>query len=612
MDQAHHHGHGIAWETGLWKRAPREALLGIAGFAVCCAGVGAILADSDGKEVDKWPSSSAKASVSVLISLLISVANVFLLIALNQGYEVAWWVSAMKGRTLRQLHFDLEIQNNYFAFLSREFRFIDKFVIAAIISLIVSIADGPLIQKATDTRIATFSYDGPLVNVSVSNATFPDDFSGFAGIDIGPDLMTPLFSNVSRAFSNRDNISLPLEGCAPGTTCDFSLPAPGFDVSCSETPVAFNFSKLAAGTDNNNLTIFDVTLDFGGQEGADSLSKFSTINITALYKREAACIGNMIQRKCVLRLATVRYNTTVLNGTATIDTWKEGQNDTIEFPVLPQPYALPGYGSLFTGSVAAGGFQTMLGGFYLIGKSLYAGSVNLGIATMTTVPYILTASGTASSSYLTSNISTYGNCLMTWDDPTGDFVNTMRELMFRSAIAQSVANESAVVPQQLLSHQTRQANTYQSHYDYLGITIAVMVVQTLAIFLLLFGWHKLGREVSLDHFEVARTLGAPLLQQGSSNNTIDDCLKDLKDVRLRYGEIPVEGTGPDVAHQAPEQMGHGYEEKTTRSTTYPAAQADVEMADPLQPNSSRRFAHKRLGLREEGQVGSIRAGTFYL
>ncbi|EOO04013.1 hypothetical protein UCRPA7_612 [Phaeoacremonium minimum UCRPA7] len=470
----------------------------------------------------------------------------------------------MKGRTLRQLHFDLEIQNNYFAFLSREFRFIDKFVIAAIISLIVSIADGPLIQKATDTRIATFSYDGPLVNVSVSNATFPDDFSGFAGIDIGPDLMTPLFSN------------------------------------------------LAAGTDNNNLTIFDVTLDFGGQEGADSLSKFSTINITALYKREAACIGNMIQRKCVLRLATVRYNTTVLNGTATIDTWKEGQNDTIEFPVLPQPYALPGYGSLFTGSVAAGGFQTMLGGFYLIGKSLYAGSVNLGIATMTTVPYILTASGTASSSYLTSNISTYGNCLMTWDDPTGDFVNTMRELMFRSAIAQSVANESAVVPQQLLSHQTRQANTYQSHYDYLGITIAVMVVQTLAIFLLLFGWHKLGREVSLDHFEVARTLGAPLLQQGSSNNTIGDCLNDLKDVRLRYGEIAVEGTGPDVAHQAPEQMGHGYEEKTTRSTTYPTAQADVEMADPLQPNSSRRFAHKRLGLREEGQVGSIRAGTFYL
>lgn len=606
MDQVHHQGHGVAWETGLWKRAPRVALLGLVGFAGCCAAIAAILADSDGKEVAKWPSHKSKVAVSTLTSLFISVANVFLLVAINQAYEVAWWVAAMNGASLRRLRFDLEVQNNMFAFFSRNMRFVDKIIIAAAVAVIVSIADGPLIQEATDTKIATFTDEGVMVNVSVSDAMFPEDFSGFAGIGLGPDLMTPIFANISRAYSNRDNISIPIENCANGTTCVFTMPAPGFDVRCSQTSVAFNFSKLAAGTDHDNITAFDVTLDFGGEETANPLSEFSTINITALYKPNTACSGDMIERKCVLRLATVRYEATVTNGTATIPNWQEGQNDTIDFPVFPQPYPLAGYGSLFTGSVVSGGFKTMLGGFYLVGKTLYQASVNLRLGGHNTVPFVLTVSGSAASSYLTSNATTYGTCSMTWDDPTTDFVNAMRELMFRSAITQSMANQSAVVPQQLLSRQTRDANTYESHWDYFGITMAVMVVQALAICVLVFGWHKLGREVSLDHFEVARTLGAPLLQQGSSNNTIDDCLKEIGHVRLRYGEILAEGmVGDASAHES-------NDEKMASSTTYPAPRSNTETSDPLQPGSAAQYTHKRLGLREEGQVGKIRAGTFYL
>lgn len=127
----------------------------------------------------------------------------------------------MRGAELRRLQFDLDIQHNFSALLGRS-RTVSKFAVVAAISLIVSIIDGPPIQRASTITPKTFGPDETIVTVRVSNASLPTDFSGYAGGGIGPDMLMPLFSNVSRAYANREAIVLPIEGCSTNATCLFS------------------------------------------------------------------------------------------------------------------------------------------------------------------------------------------------------------------------------------------------------------------------------------------------------------------------------------------------------------------------------------------------------
>ncbi|CAM1505891.1 Fc.00g115280.m01.CDS01 [Cosmosporella sp. VM-42] len=593
------HNAGIAWKPGFSRHVPWIALVNILGFTVCCIALGIVLWKSDGKEISTWPDSSRPVSVSVLLSLGVSVANLCLVIALQSGYEIAWWLQALKGAELRKLKFDLDIQSTVLALVSRKAAF-DKFAIAAVISLAVSLADGPLIQKASTAVTKTFHPTDTDISLHVSNASLPADFSGYGA---GPDLLTPLFGNISRAYSNRDDIALPIDGCVEDMTCALTLPAPGFDVSCTEKPVSYDFHKLAAGTRLNNVTTFKVDVGFGGTE---TFEAFSTVNVTALYKPDASCTGQMIQRNCMLRLAMVRYPVTVSNGTAKLKSWELGQNDTIEISSFPKPYPLYGYDEIFTGSYAAGGFMSMLGGIAFVLEDLYTASVALRLATTTLTPYVLIASGQAASNFLTSEISTYGNCTMTWEDPTTDLVNTARELMLRSTIAYSDYNSSAVVPQQLAVQRTKVAAAYRSHYKYLGITIAIMVLQVLIIFFLLQGWRHLGREVSLHAFDIARALGAPMLQSGGSNTNIDEALEPLQRIRLRYGEI--------LPKASVFLVGDNKSQGEVRQSSQPASPDEsVQFIEPkggLEP-SVKAEQRPRLGLDEQGRVGNIRSGILY-
>ncbi|KAH6896742.1 hypothetical protein B0T10DRAFT_544170 [Thelonectria olida] len=590
---------GIAWKPGFSSHVPWVAFLNIFGFMLCCIGLGIVLWQSEGKDITAWPGASRTVSVSVLLSLLVSLGNLCLIVALGQGYEISWWLQALKGAELRKLQFDLDIQQSVVALFSRTAAF-DKFAIAAVVSLIVSVIDGPLIQKASSVTTKTYQPFDADVSVRVSNEPLPADFSAYG---VGPELLTPLFGNVSRAYSNREDIELLIDGCNENVTCALTLPAPGFDVSCTETHVAYNFSQLAAGARKNNYTTFQVGIDFGASQ---TFEDFSTINVTSLYKPNAACIGDMVRRKCSLRLATVRYPIAVSNGTATLKNWQLGQNDTIELTSFPKKYANYGYDYIYTGSYAAGGFMSMLGGIAYVVDDLYASSVNLRLATMTFTPYTLTATGQAASNYITSDISTYGNCSMTWEDPTTDFVNTVRELMLRSAIAYSAYNSSAVEPQQLSVQQTKVAAAYQSHYKWLGITIACMVVQVLVIFFLLLGWHHLGRDVSLDAFDIARALGAPTLQVGSSNSGISEGLAPLRHVKFRYGEI----LPGDVDSSVVSDGSQGHVRQSSQDASPDELARFVEPKGIQEPKVQTE-PRLRLGLDQERRIRDIRPGVLY-
>ncbi|KAJ3454062.1 hypothetical protein MRS44_018694 [Fusarium solani] len=565
---------GIAWKPS-WKHVPWIAFVSILGFVVCCVGLATILFTSDGRDVTAWPYQSRTIPVSVLLSLVVSLANLCLAVALHTGYEISWWTQALKGAEVRKLQFDLDIQRRISAIFGQNLS-IDKFAIAAVVSLAVSIVDGPLIQRASSVSIKELGPSSIGANVDVLNATFPANFSTVSGGFPHSYLFTPLFSNVSRAYANRDDIMLPIEECMTNTTCVLTLPAPGFDVSCTEQLLPYDLANLSAGGTGNQIsnpspngidkeaTAFNVSIR--GEED------YSTINTTAMYKSKATRMGDLIQRECVLRLATVGYPITVNDGVVSLKRWQLGQNHTIKLtPSSSLSSSTPLIGSIYrTGTFD--NVQTMLGGFFYVLDSLYTS-------------YAVLRQG--------EDIH-----------PTADIVNTARELMLRSAIAYSDFNRTAVMRQELMVQRTEVLSAYKSDYMYLAITLACMVLQALIIAFLLFGWHRLGREVSLDAFEVARALGAPLLQGGSSNSDIHKALSPLQRHKLRYGEI---------LSAADQVQTSSHEDSTRQSYSKVGSHEGVrligsEAGAELQSQSGDR---PKLGLGPEDQIGDLRPGVLY-
>lgn len=597
---------GRIWNPGFMRQVPWAAFIFIAAFMICCVGIGIVLASSQGKAVASWPTESHPFSVSVLLSLLVSIANVCLGAALAKAYEIAWWVQAIHGADLRRLQYNLNVQTNFAASFSRAFS-LNRFSITAFLALAVSVLDGPLIQKASTIISKTSGPFASNVTATILDGFLPVDYSGYGD---GPDLLAPGFSNVSLQYNNRDPIQMSIDGCdSANTTCTLDFPGLGFDINCTETTVAYNFGNLGAASIENNVTTFQVTTAYGQNE---NLTEFIAIRTSATYKPDSSCKGDMVKRTCSLHLSTVSYPLTVVGGVATLGAWDEKRNDTIAWANITSAEA---YGTLYYGSFAAGGFQTMLGGIYLALNNLYAGSANLRLATMTETPYILAASGNSASNYLTSAQSTYSNCTMTWSDPTADYVNTARELMLRSVVSYASQNLKNTSTTQLVAQRTTVAATYESAHKYLAAAVASMALEMFLIMFMLHGWHRLGRHVSLDAFEIARALGAPLLQNGGSNTEIDESLAPIERTKLKYGEI--------LASQAPPQHDNGMGDT---SHLYPGGQ--YANNSPLQMEQTafgiktgyamvnvndehQQPMVRRLGLVEADRSGRIEHGVLY-
>lgn len=112
--------------------------------------------------------------------------------------------------------------------------------------------------------------------------------------------------------------------------------------------------------------------------------------------------------------------------------------------------------------------------------------------------------------------------------------------------------------------------------------------------------------MSLDAFEIAKALGAPLLQKGSSNGTIDDVLASTGSVPLLYGEIlPVEGPIPVLSPHLKQPQGSsiadsGGEQFAASLPSDREIGVEMEMSSFLSPADDGCYAERRLGLREEG------------
>ncbi|KAM0246715.1 hypothetical protein ACHAQJ_010113 [Trichoderma viride] len=483
-----------------------------------------ILVLSKDKETDSWPTHTKYVTVPVLLSLLGAVALLFLSVANHEGFAISWWLKALKGTKLKELQYDLEVTSNLLVGFVRPTLF-NTITLSSVIAIIVSIAVGALLQKSSDTISKSIGPYHALIDAPILNTTLPANFSGWAGGGTQTSLLMPTFANVYKQYSNRSNIVVP-SSCG-NSTCQLHVSGPGFDVDCTDSSPKYDFGDLSSAR-GNSVTTFRTSVDF---EPSQEPSALNHMNLSILYKPTSACAGKLTRHNCVLRLAAVDYTVTITNGTAALAPWDISQNTTIKITNFTE------WQQLGSGSVGAGGFLTMLGGIASVLQAQYNSNTTLKIATMTNIPFLVSATGQTASTFLTSDVEDYGNCTMTWSDPREDMVNNIRELMFRSALAVANSTGHPIQFKQADALVTRIGIVYTTHWKFFGIAIGCMFVQLLLILILIWGWHHLGREVSLDPFEIAKAMGAPLLNHGSSNSSADQILDLLGSRRVRYGEL---------------------------------------------------------------------------
>ena len=138
--KALHHKH----DDQRWKPSPIQfrPLAGIFALivALCClfASLGILLL-SDGQAVESWP-----IQPSVYLAIIAALTNSGLHIGRAQAVPIAWWNSAFRGSTIRDLERQWEVGNSVLLAICRGFRYVSKASFASL-ALAVVIVDGVLL-----------------------------------------------------------------------------------------------------------------------------------------------------------------------------------------------------------------------------------------------------------------------------------------------------------------------------------------------------------------------------------------------------------------------------------------------------------------------------------
>ena len=417
----------------------------------------------------------------------------------------------MKGGNVADLH-------RYWAYgtsLKRSMlsgRYFNKVALACLLTTIVGV-DGPLLQRTSSTISKSTNNPSTLLTY-LSQSPSPFGFSGiYAPRSNEVDFLMPEFAQVLRGFNNKEAIRLNYAGCEG--VCDAVVVAPGFDRNCTTTRVPYNVSYKQG--DSTELGSISIQFDGVTHNDPSRTGGSGNIEILTKFKPDPVCQGSLVATRCELQVSKVQYPVRISNGTITLTTRPDAINDTVEIQYPPNEFS------------ATGIWPSTIGGIAFAAQTLYTSNISYVFSGTLAVE----GTGLMGSTYFNSDFSTYGQCNITWSDPTADVLAGIREMMFRSAI--HVSNNST--PQMVQAVDVVDRLFYVSDFRFLAAAVAVMILNVCVILPLFLGWWHLGRDVSLSPIETTKAFRAPLLRASECNGDNDTLLKEVGHRRAKYGVI---------------------------------------------------------------------------
>lgn len=318
----------------LWRILPWTGI-GSLILAFCC-GIAALVIGivSNGLPLNSWTLSTGPLQPSVLLSFVATFANAFLRVAFVDGVTVQWWLQAHHGLSVEELC-ALYIHGYTTKGLSRMLSRFSRVTFAAF-AMILLLADGPLLQRASSVHVLSLQGLQNLTFI-VSSSPFVLGATGYITTHDGlvPNIYTAKFAQVMQQYSARDAISIPQSNYSGAVTT--SLLAPGWDVQCDNGSSSYELMTMYDFEQWNNTrnpnytgpavtqTMFSTSIDFGA---TTIVGDSNTILLQSSYKSTLGGNGTLSWRNCSLHEAIIRYPVQMVNGVITLQPMPWSENRT--------------------------------------------------------------------------------------------------------------------------------------------------------------------------------------------------------------------------------------------------------------------------------------------
>jgi hypothetical protein len=337
------------WQPGMLKQLPWTGLLALLlGFG-CGVAALTIALVSEGKPLDYWGAQSYSVQPTVLLAILVTLANVLIGYAFASGVAIFWWSSALAGSTLRQLHASQSRGDSLMAILT--LRPIFNVVTVASVFTILLLIDQPLFQRgirvvprsSKESRNMTIAISSSPIQLGATGVV--PDHSSFER----PELFHPLYAQVVRQYQNRDPIQFALPDCK-GRRCDLEVISTGWEVNCIkwETPyqmmtypdfelwsqwfpvneTGYKGPLRTQPTFSVNITYLQGTGDWQDEPYYDFRSFH--IDTSVMYKATPGASGIMRWQNCTLTEALIKYPVEVINDTLILKPMSPDSNRTVQ------------------------------------------------------------------------------------------------------------------------------------------------------------------------------------------------------------------------------------------------------------------------------------------
>ena len=475
------------------------------------AGIVAALYSANGKAVDSWPTENRPIQLTVLLAILIAMANVGLGAAFQEGRTLTWWIRMSKGATLEESqryweHGSSALQAVWGLFCWRPNR-----VTLVSILMAVTFINGPLIQRAVRITSETSTYPSTFY-AALSTDQFSQPTAYYMTRAHTLNALATNFSRVLLAYTNRDPIEIDLHGCKG--SCEGVLIGAGFDVDCARTSMDYS---IDLGQDNAGRTwrLGTISILF---DGFAPFGDASMINLNSTYKGSADAEGQLTVINCTLHSAIVQYPFSYLKGTITL----RGSIASVDEIVNRTEKLL----YIWPETAGLGRSRSSLGGFSFALSDMFSSTVE-GYNTGTLA---LQGGGPMRYTYMTSSEDSLVTPSMTWSDPTLPILEAFRELDFRTAL--SFSNSS--FQQAVQGSQVHTTTKYAVRRPFLTASLVIILASTTAVMFTFYGFWCLGRPVTLSPLETANAFQAPAMHGAEGLKTARDLASHFQDTAVKY------------------------------------------------------------------------------
>lgn len=124
----------------------------------------------------------------------------------------------------------------------------------------------------------------------------------------------------------------------------------------------------------------------------------------------------------------------------------------------------------------------------------------------------------------------------TFNDPMDLMLDAIREIAFRASLKAGIENATTTDASQVMAYVGhRTYSIYRTDYLFLGLAVALSLVGVATTAGTFHGWWQLGRNVSMNPFELGKAFRAPLLSDAGSNISPEKFPTHLKERTVRYG-----------------------------------------------------------------------------